>query len=120
MNYYNSKFPSSAGPTSLKHPTTFRHDDFAFRGSDDGDLGSRFNIQYSRLDEEPELEIGTAVSTDSTKEINATTYPSTLHSFHRKYARSQQLHVLSKDQYFGKSSFGALGFCNFEGALICW
>ena len=101
MRCYNSDFPSSASLTELKHPASFRHDDCAFRGLDDGDLGSRFNIQYSRLDEEPELEIGTAVSTDTAKEFNATTYPSTLNSFHRKYARNQHFHVLSKDQYFG-------------------
>ena len=101
---YNSRISARfADSAKSKHSFFPGYDDLACYASDDGDLGSKFNIQYSRLDEEPELEIGRAISTDIAEEIT-TVARNSIPKVHRfKSDCRQQFYTSNTDKCWGMS-----------------
>ena len=104
---YSSKIPSFTIPAMSKHSFSSRYEDIILNSSDNGEFGSKSNTQYYRLNRNPELQIGRAISTDVAEESINVARPSTPKSHCSRSTRSQSfraLHVLDeKDESYGIS-----------------
>ena len=104
---YKSRIPSFTVTPMSKHSFSSRYDDLTLQGSDHGEIESKCNTEYFRLDGNPELEIGTAISTDVAEESTKLVRPSTPNLHRSRSTCSQSFHTLhvldEKDESYGIS-----------------
>lgn len=109
---YSPRIPSFTVPAMSKQSFSSHYDDPKLQSSENSDNGSQLNIQYSRLDRNPEYEIGRAISTDVAEESINVTRPSIPKLHRSRSTRSpsfRTLHVLDEED----ESYGTLynNFC---------
>lgn len=102
---YSPGTPSFTAPEMSKQSFPSHYDDPKLQSSENGENGSKLNIQYSRLDRNPEYEIGRAISTDIAEESINVARPSIPKLHRSRSTRSpsfRMLHVLDEeDESYG-------------------